>query len=112
MADIEIGHRGCLASLWVSDVALVSSMERAGYTVSDQTGERSLRGLDEVAAEREMLERAVARPVTPVYSELSQILQVSLHRALTRQQDPRPALQDAAGSMRRLLAKTKLAPPR
>jgi len=64
MADIEIGHRGCLASLWVSDVALVPSMERAGYTVSDQTGERSLRGLDEVAAEREMLERAVARPAT------------------------------------------------
>jgi multiple sugar transport system substrate-binding protein len=61
---------------------------------------------------RQIIERAVARPVTPVYSELSQILQVSLHRALTRQQDPRPALQDAAGSMRRLLAKAKLAPPR
>jgi multiple sugar transport system substrate-binding protein len=61
---------------------------------------------------RQIIERAVARPVTPVYSELSQILQVSLHRALTRQQDPRPALLDAAGSMRRLLAKAELAPPR
>ena len=28
------------------------------------------------------------RPVTPVYSELSEILQISLHRALTRQQEP------------------------
>jgi len=63
------------------------------------------------AAARQIIERAVPRPVTPVYSELSQILQVSLHRALTRQQDPRQALQDAAGSMRRLLAKANLAPP-
>ena len=36
------------------------------------------------------------RPVTPVYSELSEILQVSLHRALTRQQEPRAALHEAA----------------
>ena len=27
---------------------------------------------------------------TPVYSQLSEILQISLHRALTRQQEPRP----------------------
>ena len=60
---------------------------------------------------RRIIERAVPRPVTPVYTELSQILQVALHRALTRQQDPRPALQDAARSMRRLLARVKLAPP-
>jgi multiple sugar transport system substrate-binding protein len=60
---------------------------------------------------RRIIERAIARPVTPVYSELSQLLQVSLHRALTRQQDPRSALQDAAGSMRRLLARAQLAPP-
>jgi ABC-type glycerol-3-phosphate transport system substrate-binding protein len=58
-----------------------------------------------------IIERAVARPVTPLYHEWSDILQVSLHRALTRQQDPRPALQDAAATMRRLLVKAKLAPP-
>jgi multiple sugar transport system substrate-binding protein len=60
---------------------------------------------------REVIERAVPRPVTPVYSELSGILQVSLHRALTGQQDPRPALRDAADAMRRVLAKARLAPP-
>jgi multiple sugar transport system substrate-binding protein len=58
-----------------------------------------------------VIERAVPRPVTPVYSELSEILQISLHRALTRQQEPRPALQEAAAAMRALLAKVKLSPP-
>jgi len=57
-----------------------------------------------------VIEQAVARPVTPVYSELSDILQIALHRALTRQQEPRPALQDAAAAMRALLAKARLAP--
>lgn len=60
---------------------------------------------------RRIIQHAIPRPATPVYSELSQILQVSLHRALTRQQDPRPALQEAAAAMRRLLAKVKLGPP-
>jgi multiple sugar transport system substrate-binding protein len=58
-----------------------------------------------------IIERAVARPVTPVYSELSEILQISLHRALTRQQAPRDALQAAATAMRALLVSVKLAPP-
>jgi multiple sugar transport system substrate-binding protein len=58
-----------------------------------------------------IIERAVPRPVTPVYSQLSEILQISLHRSLTRQQDPRPALQEAAAAMRALLAKVKLGPP-
>ena len=40
---------------------------------------------------RRIIETAVPRPVTPVYSQLSEILQVSLHRALTRQQEPRAA---------------------
>lgn len=61
------------------------------------------------AEARDVIERAVARPVTPVYEELSQILQVALHRALTRQQEPREALGEAATAMRALLAKTKLA---
>jgi ABC-type glycerol-3-phosphate transport system substrate-binding protein len=47
--------------------------------------------------------------VTPVYSELSEILQVSLHRALTGQQPPAAALTDAAANMRALLARSGLA---
>ena len=58
-----------------------------------------------------VIERAVPRPVTPVYSQLSEILQISLHRALTRQQEPGAALQEAAEAMRALLAKVKLGPP-
>jgi multiple sugar transport system substrate-binding protein len=62
------------------------------------------------AAARAVIERAVPRPVTPVYSQLSDILQVALHRALTRQQQPRAALDDAARSMRTLLSQVRLAP--
>ena len=54
-----------------------------------------------------IIERAVPRPVTPVYSELSEILQISLHRALTRQQPPREALQAAATAMRALLVQSQ-----
>jgi multiple sugar transport system substrate-binding protein len=61
------------------------------------------------AAAQQVIERAVPRPVTPVYTELSQLLQVALHRALTRQQQPRAALEEAAASMRRLLEKVRLA---
>ncbi|MGE0450553.1 MAG: ABC transporter substrate-binding protein [Vicinamibacterales bacterium] len=60
------------------------------------------------AAVRAILDRAVARPATPVYSELSEILQVSLHRALSGQQEPEAALRDAAHAMRALLARVKL----
>jgi multiple sugar transport system substrate-binding protein len=59
----------------------------------------------------DVITRAVPRPITPVYQELSQILQISLHRALTGQQEPRPALQEAAAAMRALLEKVKLAAP-
>jgi hypothetical protein len=48
--------------------------------------------------------------VTPVYSELSEILQVRLHRALTGQQTPTDALRDAAGEIRTLLTRSGLAP--
>jgi ABC-type glycerol-3-phosphate transport system substrate-binding protein len=57
-----------------------------------------------------VIDRAVARPVTPIYSQLSEILQISLHRALTRQEEPRAALREAATAMRALLAKTGLGP--
>ena len=49
---------------------------------------------------RRIVRQAVARPVTPVYTQLSGILQVHLHRALTRQTTPESALQAAAREMR------------
>jgi multiple sugar transport system substrate-binding protein len=64
-------------------------------------------GLDARAA-RAIVDRAVPRPVTPLYSQLSEILQVRLHRALTRQQEPRAALAEAAGEMRRAIARAGL----
>jgi multiple sugar transport system substrate-binding protein len=57
---------------------------------------------------RQALEGALPRPITPVYSELSDILQVQLHRALTGQQLPDAALRDAAREMRALLSRTGL----
>ena len=58
---------------------------------------------------REAIEGAVPRPVTPVYSELSETLQVHLHRALTGQQSPEEALSQAANEIRRLLSRSGLA---
>jgi multiple sugar transport system substrate-binding protein len=57
---------------------------------------------------RQMLDAAVPRPVTPVYSELSEILQVRLHRALSGQQTPTMALREAAREIRALLARSGL----
>ena len=59
---------------------------------------------------RRIIEAATPRPVTPVYSQLSAILQVAVHRALTGQEEPRAALQQAAAEMRALLARVRLAP--
>jgi multiple sugar transport system substrate-binding protein len=56
-----------------------------------------------------IVERARARPVTPVYTQLSEILQIQLHRALTRQAEPREALETAARQMRKLLRDVGLA---
>jgi ABC-type glycerol-3-phosphate transport system substrate-binding protein len=64
-------------------------------------------GLDAAVA-RAIVERAVPRPITPLYSQLSEILQIRLHRALTRQQEPREALEAAAGEMRRAIARAGL----
>jgi multiple sugar transport system substrate-binding protein len=60
---------------------------------------------------RRIVDAATPRPVTPVYSELSAILQVALHRVLAGQDEPRPALDRAAQQMRALLARVKLVPP-
>ena len=57
-----------------------------------------------------MFDAAIARPVTPVYSELSEILQVRIHRALSGQQTPTLALREAAREMRALLARSGLHP--
>jgi len=60
------------------------------------------------AEAREVIEHAVPRPVTPVYTELSEILQIDLHRALTRQQEPAAALAHAARAMQALLDRVGL----
>lgn len=57
---------------------------------------------------RDAVEAAVPRPVTPLYSELSELLQVRVHRALTGQQTPADALHAAAVEMRALLARAGL----
>jgi multiple sugar transport system substrate-binding protein len=57
---------------------------------------------------RDIIEHAVPRPVTPVYSEMSELLQVQLHRALTRQAEPAAALHEAAREMDDLLVRTGL----
>ena len=55
-----------------------------------------------------VVEHAVPRPVTPVYTQLSEILQVQLHRALTRQTEPATALSTAARAMQELLDRAGL----
>jgi multiple sugar transport system substrate-binding protein len=57
---------------------------------------------------RDVLAVAEPRPVTPIYAELSEILQIRLHRALTGQQSPEGALGDAAREMRALLQRAGL----
>jgi hypothetical protein len=61
-------------------------------------------------AAKELIEHAVLRPITPVYTQLSGILQVHLHRALTRQEEPQAALSQAAEEIRHLLTRAGLLP--
>jgi multiple sugar transport system substrate-binding protein len=60
------------------------------------------------ARAREIIEAAVPRPVTPVYTQLSEILQIQLHRALSRQAEPADALARAAAEMQELLDRVGL----
>jgi ABC-type glycerol-3-phosphate transport system substrate-binding protein len=60
------------------------------------------------AEARAVIEAAQPRPVTPVYTQLSEILQIDLHRALTGQAEPAGALAHAAGEMQRLLDRAGL----
>jgi len=59
-----------------------------------------------VAVARAVLEHATPRPVTPIYSQLSDLLQVQLHRALTGQAEPSRALRVAAAQMNALVDRT------
>jgi multiple sugar transport system substrate-binding protein len=60
------------------------------------------------ATARKVIEYAVPRPVTPVYNQLSEILQIYLHRALTRQTTPSAALAQAQTEMQQLLDRVGL----
>lgn len=60
------------------------------------------------ARARAIVEHAVPRPVTPVYAELSEILQVALHRVLSGQAEAGPALDDAARRMQDVLHRAGL----
>ena len=44
--------------------------------------------------------------MTPIYTELSEILQIELHRALVRQAEPREALNSAAARINALIERT------
>ena len=59
-----------------------------------------------VAQARAIIERAIPRPVTPIYSQLSELLQIQLHRALTGQTTPADALHAAARQMNELVERT------
>jgi len=60
------------------------------------------------AAARRIIESAVPRPATPVYTQLSELLQIRLHRALVGEEEPASALAGAAAAMRELLARVDL----
>ncbi|MFL5593538.1 MAG: ABC transporter substrate-binding protein [Gemmatimonadaceae bacterium] len=55
---------------------------------------------------RRAIESATPRPVTPIYTELSEILQIELHRALVGQVAPREALNSAAARINTLIERT------
>jgi len=118
-AQLAINARSAhpvLASELVAFLAAPDQMIERARLTAQLPPRRSLYDNAELAAAlpipleqvRPILDAAVARPATPVYSELSEILQVWLHRALTGQQPPMLALQEAAREMRALLARAGL----
>jgi multiple sugar transport system substrate-binding protein len=58
---------------------------------------------------RQIVVNAIPRPVTPVYTELSEVLQIWLHRALTGQTSSDSALARASQEMQALLRRVGLA---
>ncbi|HSK78548.1 MAG TPA: ABC transporter substrate-binding protein [Thermoanaerobaculia bacterium] len=63
------------------------------------------------AAVLAIVERARPRPVTPVWTELSEILQIHLHRSLAGQTETAAALHDAAREMEAVLERSGLGGP-
>lgn len=59
-----------------------------------------------LAQAKRAIESATPRPVTPIYTELSDILQIELHRALVRHAEPREALNTAAARIDALIERT------
>jgi len=59
-------------------------------------------------AVRPIVEAATPRPVTPIYAELSDELQVALHRVLSGEAEPKPELDDAAARMQKLIDESGL----
>ena len=57
---------------------------------------------------RRAVESATPRPVTPLYTQLSELLQIELHRALAGQVTPEVALRAAARRMSEVIEKTGL----
>ena len=55
-----------------------------------------------------IVEHAVPRPATPIYSQLSELLQIELHRAMSGQVPPDRALHDAARAMNALVERTRV----
>jgi multiple sugar transport system substrate-binding protein len=71
-------------------------------------GDARLRGAIAIPLDnaRRAIESAMPRPVTPIYTELSEILQIELHRALVRQVEPQEALNSAAARINALIERT------
>ncbi|MGH7719228.1 MAG: hypothetical protein ACREON_10330, partial [Gemmatimonadaceae bacterium] len=61
-----------------------------------------------VSQVRAAVSSATPRPVIPIYTQLSELLQIQLHRALVRQTSPEEALREAAAGMRAVIEKTKI----
>jgi multiple sugar transport system substrate-binding protein len=72
--------------------------------------EPSLRAALAIPADdaRRAVESATPRPVTPLYTQLSEILQIELHRALAGQLAPDAALSAAARKMNAAIERTGL----
>jgi multiple sugar transport system substrate-binding protein len=72
--------------------------------------EPSLRAALAIPADdaRRAVESATPRPVTPLYTQLSEILQIELHRALAGQVTPEAALAAAARKMNSAIDRTGL----
>jgi multiple sugar transport system substrate-binding protein len=61
---------------------------------------------------RRIIDHAVPRPATPIYTQLSGLLQIHLHRALTGQETPADALARAADEMRAAIDRSGLSAPK